>query len=176
MVERKRVRVKGVLIFESLWEKSKIDEKDTPKYGITLLVDKESEDAARLQDAIDEVATEFFNGKIPKQAKTYLSDGDVDKEQDYYNGYYYLRARSGYAPEVIVKHKDGSLDPDPELNWKDIYYDGIEGYVTINLYGYDNRQNKGVGYGLGNVLVLADTGTVINIGSISALEDFRDLL
>lgn len=176
MSEKKRVRVKGILIFESLFEKTAITRDDEPKYSITVLIPKDSPEVEKLQKEIDSVANEYFKGNIPKGARTYLMDGDVDKEQEYYNGYYYLTARSSYQPDVIAKYPDGKIESDSESHWNDIYYDGIEGYVSLNLYGYDNRKNKGVGYGLGNVLVLCQSGKRMNIGTISAVEDFGDLL
>lgn len=169
-----RVKVKGRLIFQSLFNPTTVKAGDEPKYGIMVLVKKDTPEAEQLQDALDKVANDFFSGKIPRNAKTYLSDGDVDKEQAYYNGYYYFTARSSYAPDVAML-KDGALVRLNAETFNEAYYDGIEGYVSINLYGYDNR-NKGVGMGLGNVCLLPGTGERMEIGAISALDEFADLI
>ena len=113
---------------------------------------------------------EKWGGKLPKDLKGGLKDGD-DKEDPAFEGCWYFNARSDNQPGIRVKEDDGEL---AEALDSEDFYSGCYGCVSVNLFPYAfGNANKGVGVGLNNVVKLED-GERLS-GGRSADQDFRDL-
>lgn len=81
-----------------------------------------------------------------------LRDGDV-VEWEGFAGCYFIRASSQYQPGMV----DAKLQP---IIDKQAVFGGLICRAQVNAYAYDNNGNKGVTFGLNNLQILKDDGTV----------------
>lgn len=81
-----------------------------------------------------------------------LRDGDL-VEWDGFAGQIFARASSQFAPGMVNAKLQPIID-------KDAVYGGLICRAQVNAYAYDSNGNKGVTFGLNNLQILKDDGTV----------------
>lgn len=156
--------------YVNVFEPTAMNEGDTPKYNICILIPK---DDAKTLDKINkaiEAAKQAGkakladkNGKIPSNLKLPLRDGDEERPDDpAFEGMYFINANSQRKPSIV----DRSLNPIME---KEEFYSGCYGRASINFYAF-NVSSKGIAAGLNNLQKLED-GEMLAGGS-TAEEDF----
>jgi len=155
-----------------LFEPHAVEEGQDKKYSVSILIPKSDKDSlAKIQKAIDAVkkeATDKYGGKLPKNFKMPLRDGDEDREGDEaYAGHYFINCSSKQKPQVVDK------DLNPILDQSEVY-SGCYGRVSINFYSFDKSGNKGIACGLNNVQKLKD-GAPLGGGS-TAEQDFAEAI
>ncbi|KHF41474.1 DUF2815 family protein [Halalkalibacter okhensis] len=141
-----------------------------PKYSVSIIIPKsDKRTVKKIQDAIQKTIQDNkdkFGGKVPKNLRTPLRDGDVDREGDAaYANSYFINANSKLKPGIVDKDLNPILDPS-EL------YSGCYGRVSLNCYVYQVNGNKGATFGLNHVMKTAD-GEPLG-GRSSAEADFAD--
>lgn len=146
-----------------------------PKYSASLIIPKADTETIRLiEEAIQEAAKDGvgkFGGKIPANLQTPLRDGDTDREDDpNYQDAMFINANATLKnkPQVL-KQVGGKLVPAEPGD----VYSGVYASVSVEFFAYNFNGKKGIGAGLGNVLVLRD-GEPLS-GGASAESDFGDL-
>lgn len=156
--------------YVNVFEPTAMNEGDTPKYNICILIPK---DDAKTLDKINkaiEAAKQAGkakladkNGKIPSNLKLPLRDGDDERGDDpAFEGMYFINANSQRKPSIV----DKDLNPIME---KEEFYSGCYGRASINFYAF-NVSSKGIAAGLNNLQKLED-GEMLAGGS-TAEEDF----
>lgn len=120
-----------------------------PKYSVSMIIPKgDTQTIAAINKAIDQAKKDFipkWGGKIPKDLKMPLKDGDVERPEDEaYKGCYFLNANSSYSPQVV----DTQVEP---ITDKSQIYSGCYGNVSVNFYGYNTNGSVGIAVGLGNI-------------------------
>lgn len=156
--------------YVNVFEPTAMNEDDTPKYNICILIPK---DDAKTLDKINkaiEAAKQAGkakladkNGKIPSNLKLPLRDGDDERDDDpAFEGMYFINANSQRKPSIV----DKDLNPIME---KEEFYSGCYGRASINFYAF-NVSSKGIAAGLNNLQKLED-GEMLAGGS-TAEEDF----
>lgn len=156
--------------YANVFEPSAMNEGDTPKYSVCILIPKSDTKTIEKVKAAIEAAKVLGkakiadkNGKIPSTLKTPLRDGDEERSDDpAFEGMYFLNANSTNRPGVV----DASLNP---IMDKSEFYSGCYGRASVNFYAYDVK-NKGIAAGLQNLQKLCD-GEPLSGGS-TAEEDF----
>lgn len=156
--------------YVNVFEPTAMNEGDTPKYNICILIPK-SDTAIidKIKKAI-EAAKEAGkakladkNGRIPANLKLPLRDGDEERPDDpAFEGHYFINANSMRQPSIV----DRSLNP---IMSRDEFYSGCYGRASINFYAF-NVSSKGIAAGLNNLQKLED-GEMLAGGS-TAEEDF----
>lgn len=156
--------------YEHVFEPTAVNEGDTPKYSVCILIpktDKVTLDkinkaiAAAKEAGKSKIADK--NGRIPSTIKTPLRDGDDERaDQPEYAGMYFINANSSRKPAIVDK------DLNPIMN-RDEFYSGCFGRASLNFYAF-NVQSKGIACGLNNIQKLADGEPLA--GGSSAAEDF----
>jgi hypothetical protein len=146
-----------------------IDENSEPKYSVSILIRKKDVKTLKKINAAIEVAVVDFKtkngGKIPKNFKLPLRDGDDEREDDEnYEGCYFISASS--------KNRPGILDENGQriINSED-FYSGCYGRAALNFYSFNVSGNKGVACGLNNLQKLEDGENLGGCGA-SAEQDF----
>lgn len=156
--------------YVNVFEPTAMNEGDTPKYNICILIPK---DDAKTLDKINktiEVAKQAGkakladkNGRIPANLKLPLRDGDEERPDDpAFEDHYFINANSQRKPGIV----DKELNPIME---KEEFYSGCYGRASINFYAF-NASSKGIAAGLNNLQKLED-GEMLAGGS-TAEEDF----
>jgi len=153
-------------------EPKAVNEGDDKKYSVSLIISKDdTKMIAKIKAAI-KAATELgksskWGGKVPKNLKTPLRDGDEDREdEEAYEDAYFINANSKTKPGLVDKDLDEIMD-------KEEFYSGCFGRASVNFYPYDTGTSKGIACGLNHLQKIKDgdpLGGVIG----SAAEHFAD--
>lgn len=141
------------------------------KYMTNVLIPKdERETVDALRQAIEAAKKAAivakWGGKEPKKCDMPLRDGDVDKDDEAYEGHYYVNAKCSTRPGVVDRNKAPITDEEE-------VYSGMWAIISVTFYGYDVSGNRGVACGLNNVLKYKD-GERLG-GRVSADADFAGL-
>jgi len=145
-----------------------------PKYSVVMLFDmakinanpqyKASYDA--MQAILKEAATAKFGAKLPSNLKKAFRDGEEKAGMDGYGaGIKFATASSKMRPGVVDRNKQPILSADD-------FYSGCWARATVTAYGYDQKGNKGVSFGLQNLQKLGEGESFS--GRIAAENDFDD--
>lgn len=161
-----KVRLSYVHVFEP----TSMEEGQTPKYSTNIIIPKSNKALVKKIEAAITAAGEEgkakFNNKVPKNLKSPLRDGDIDREDDpTYEDAYFLNAKSTRRPGVVDKALNPIIDPE-EL------YSGCYARVSIGFYAFNVSGNKGIACALNNIQKLADGERLA--GGPSAEDDFSD--
>lgn len=156
--------------YANVFEPQAMNDGDTPKYNICILIpksDTKTLDAIKKAIEAAKVAGKAKiadkNGKIPSTLKIPLRDGDEERSDDSaYEGMMFINASSTRKPTIV----DKDLNP---IMSQDEFYSGCYGRASINFYAF-NVQSKGIAAGLNNLQKLADGESLV--GGSSADEDF----
>ena len=126
------------------------------KYSASILIPKTDKAGVKaFLDAIEKAKLvgkeKMWKGKIPPFRYLPLRDGDAElesgeKEGKEYKGMYFINAASNDPPGVV-----GS-DAKPLMDQGDIFA-GCYVRADVNPFPYDNSGNRGVGWGLNNVML-----------------------
>lgn len=156
--------------YVNVFEPTAMNEGDTPKYNICVLIPKsDTATIDKIKKAI-EAAKEAGkakladkNGRIPANLKLPLRDGDEERPDDpAFEDHYFINANSMRQPSIV----DRSLNP---IMSRDEFYSGCYGRASINFYAF-NVSSKGIAAGLNNLQKFED-GEMLAGGS-TAEEDF----
>ena len=143
------------------------------KYSVCVLIPKtDKKTIALIQEAVSN-ATDLgqktkWGGKVPKNLKLPLRDGDEEKdteENPEYEGMYFLNASSKRQPGLVDSHKQEIFDRE-ELK------SGDYGKVSINFFPFAASGNNGVGVGINNIMKTRD-GDALGGVAASAESDFE---
>ena len=156
--------------YVNVFEPTAMNEGDTPKYNICVLIPKSDTATIDKINKAVEAAKEAGkakladkNGRIPANLKLPMRDGDVERPDDpAFEGMYFINANSMRQPSIV----DRSLNP---IMSRDEFYSGCYGRASINFYAF-NVSSKGIAAGLNNLQKLED-GEMLAGGS-TAEEDF----
>ncbi|MGL5753844.1 MAG: DUF2815 family protein [Paraclostridium sp.] len=139
-----------------------------PKFGITILIPKESsETMGKIYIGMANATKNGLNiwgGQVPEDLITCLKDGDLLDRPEYQN-HFYINTNSKQQPQVV----DRELK---EITDSDEVYNGCYGRVSINFYPYNHIEsgNCGIAAGLLNIQKIRDGEKISNRSS--AADDF----
>lgn len=162
------------LSYAHLLTPNAIEEGQDPKYSVSLLIPKTDKKTLAAIKKAQQVAAENgkvskFGGKLPKNLKTTLRDGDeekdVDGDESEYKGMMFMNVSSKTKPGIVDKQRDPIDDPEE-------IYSGMYARASINFYAYNTAGNKGISAGLNNIQKVAD-GDFMG-GRSRAEDDFDD--
>lgn len=156
--------------YANVFEPTAMNDGDTPKYNICILIPKSDEKTVNAVKKAIEAAKQVGkakiadkSGKIPSTLKTPLRDGDEERGDDpTFEDMFFINANTTRKPTIV----DKDLNP---IMSKEEFYSGCYGRASINFYAY-NVSSKGIAAGLNNLQKLED-GEMLAGGS-SAEEDF----
>ena len=159
------------LSYANVWEPASINGSN-PKYSVSLIIpktDTKTIDAinAAVDAAIKDGAAKF-GGKIPNKAalKLPLRDGDLERDDEAYEGAYFVNANSNERPGVVDRRRVPITDP-LEV------YSGCYVRASITFYPFNTNGNRGVACGLQNIQKWCD-GEPLN-GRVRAEDEFDAL-
>lgn len=142
------------------------------KYSVSVLIPKtDTETVSAINAAIDAAIEEGVakvGGKKPNKAaiKLPLRDGDVERDDEAYKGYWFINANSTTAPQIVDRQVKPILD-------RSEVYSGCYARVSLNFFAFNSNGNKGIACGLGNIQKVRD-GEPLG-GKSTAADDFATL-
>ena len=168
MVATKVVTGKVRLSYVNVFVPKAVSEGADKKYSISLIIPKsDKKTLAKIEQAIEaakEQGKSKWGGKIPKNLKTPLRDGDEERDDEAYEGAMFINASSKTKPGIIDKYKK-------EITDEEELYSGCYGRASINFYAFDVNGNRGIACGINNLMKIED-GEPLG-GRQSAESDFE---
>lgn len=157
--------------FAHVWKPVSMEEGRDPKFSLVALIPKkDTTTVTRINAAIEkalELGADKFGGKVPKNYKHPLRDGDEEREGDeIFEGHYFINMSSYRQPKIVDENIQPILDQEE-------FYSGCYGRVAINFYAFNVNGNKGVAAGLENIQKLED-GERLGGSGASPEDDFGD--
>jgi len=141
------------------------------EFSTQVLVPKSDTDTvAGLKAAAKAALTEKFGDKIPKNIRNPLRDGDTETKGDgssmgeEYAGHWFFNTKSSKRPGAVDAEGNDILGNDEIVS-------GDHGRVSLNAYAYDTAGNKGVAFGLNNIM-FTRRGKPLGVARSSAADDF----
>lgn len=144
------------------------------EYSAVVLVPKTDTDTINgLKAAAKAAIDKKFGGTAPKGLKNPLRDGDTSTKDDgspmgvEYKGHLFFNCKTDAdrnKPSVIDSNNRELIDPDAVVS-------GDYVRLSVNAYAYDAVGNKGVAFGLNNVLLVAK-GEPLGAPRMSAADEF----
>jgi hypothetical protein len=144
------------------------------EYSAVVLVPKTDTDTINGLKAAAKAAIEKkFGGTPPKGLKNPLRDGDTSTKDDgspmgaEYKGHLFFNCKTDAdrnKPSVIDSNNRELIDPDSVVS-------GDYVRLSVNAYAYDAVGNKGVAFGLNNVLLVAK-GEPLGAPRMTAADEF----
>lgn len=158
------------LSFPSLFKPSAFDDSQEPKYSATFLLDKKSQKEMidQVNAAVEKVAKEKFQGKLPAGLKTCFRDGN---ERDHVGGYaesMFINASSKRRPPVVDKDKSPLVEEDGKP------YAGCFVNAVVRLWAQDNKWGKRVNASL-EAVQFAKDGEAFGIAPVDASSVFDEV-
>lgn len=158
------------LSYAHIFEPKAIGLSTDVKYSTAILIDKEdTQTLAVIEKAIEEAMekgrTSKWGGKLPKNLKTPLRDGDEEREDEVYEGHMFFNASSFTKPGVLNERKQPATE--------DEVYSGCYAFASLNFYPFDVNGNRGIAVGLNNIMKQRD-GERLS-GGPSAEDDFAEI-
>ena len=155
--------------FANVFEPKAVEEGGVLKYSVSLIIDKKDKKTLKKIEEAVEAAIETgkgkWGGKVPKNLKLPLRDGDTDREEEAYEGAMFVNAASGNKPQIV----DADLNP---IMDREQFYSGCYCRASINFYAFNVSGNKGIAAGLNNLQFLEDGENLSGVAT--AEEDFGE--
>lgn len=153
-----------------IWEPEAMGEDKDPKYSASIIIPKtDKATIARVNKAIENAITagiaSKFGGVRPKKLEISFRDGDVEKEDEAYEGAMYINAKSNRQPGVVDQQVQPILDQDE-------VYSGAYYKFAITFYPYNYEGKKGVAASLDNIQKIKD-GDPLGGARHKAEDDFE---
>lgn len=156
--------------YANVFEPTSMNEGDTPKYNVCILISKDDKKTldkiAKAIEAAKQAGKAKIadkSGKIPSTLKTPLRDGDEERGDDpAFENCFFINANSTHKPSIVDRNLSPIMD-------RDEFYSGCYGRASINFYAY-NVNSKGIAAGLNNLQKLEDGEPLA--GGSTAEEDF----
>ena len=152
--------------------KPKSFENQEPKYRCVLIFDKAAQADPRfkaLKAAVSAVAKEHWGDSIPKNLRNPFRPGsDKDGMDGFDDDVIFISVTSKTRPGVVNALKEPIVDVEEEV------YPGCHVFASVRAYSYDQKGNRGVAFGLNNILKVKD-GERLGGGKRSAQEDFGEI-
>ena len=152
MSEQKKARVMTPIFrvsFPNVFQPKLNELSGKTEYSLVMLFDKKA-DLKEMKALAAGVAREKWGDKIPAGIRNPFRDGDVEKEgREGYKGVFFVNTKSNQKPGVV----DENVQPIIE---QEQFYPGCYARATVTAYAYDNKGNRGVAFGLGNIQKVKD--------------------
>ena len=141
------------------------------EFTTQILVSKDDTDTVnKLKAAAKAASMAKWGDKGPAKVKNPLRDGDTETKSDGSplgaedKNHWYCTVKSTRRPGIVDANGN-------ELIGANDVASGDYGRVSLNAFAYDQSGNRGVSFGLNNVMLL-EKGTSLGGGPRSAAEDF----
>ena len=142
---------------------------DEMKYSVSLLFDSDA-DLSIMKKAAAIALMEKWGPdkeKWPKPLRSPFRDGS-EKDDPLYEGIIFVNCSSKEAPQIIKRVGNTSVP----LTTPEEVYSGMYIRATLTAFPYDKKGNRGVAFGLNNVMKVRD-GDRLD-GRTNADTDFKD--
>jgi hypothetical protein len=161
---------KGVLSYPNLFHPASMEEGGEKKFSCTLLFSPEAMETpqfAALKAAAAAAAKEKWASGLPSSLRNPFRQAvEKDGYKEKFTGWMFINISSKQRPGIVRIDGNGTV---PIIDENEIY-PGCVVIASVGAYAYDQRGNRGVAFGLNNILKVADGERIA--GRPSADSDF----
>lgn len=161
--------------YEHVFEKSSAVDTAEPKYSVEVRVPKDNKKACDLLlEAIEAHKQDVMKankGKLPKEFRVRLNDGDEEDADPQYAGHWYFSAKSSTPVGVFSTQKDANGKP-KQIGRED-FRGGDYGHVSVSVFTY-SKGGEGISFFLNGLMKTRD-GEPVGRDASSDFADFADL-
>lgn len=168
-----KIRLENIRFgYEHLFEKSSAVDTAEPKYSVEVRVPKDNKKACdQLWDAIEahkQEAMKSNKGKLPKDFKVWVKDGDDEDADAQYAGHWYFSAKSSNPVGIFSTQK--GTDGKPKQLAREEFKGGDYGHVSVSVFTFSKGGN-GISFFLNGLMKTRDGEAI----GMDASSDFADL-
>lgn len=167
VIHLKKVR----LSFPRLFKPKAFRPGQDPRFEATFLLDPSNKEHAalvkKLKETAKAIALETFNGKLPKDLKVCIGDGNK-KDYDGYEGMIYLSTSNKTRPTVVDRNRAPLAESDGKP------YAGCIVNASVTLWGMNNEFGKRINANLRGIQFVED-GEAFGMKPVDADEEFEML-
>lgn len=166
---------KARLSYPTLFRARAQQEGQEEKFSCALIFDAEAQktpEFAAMKAAAGAAAKAKWGDKIPSNMRNPFRDGAEKDSEGYGPGTIFINVSSKQKPGVVRKTGPRPEDIESIFDENDVYA-GMYVVVSVSPYAYDAKGNKGVSFGLNNVLKVGE-GDPLG-GRSSAANDFAGI-
>jgi len=170
----KDVRASYVFVTSPRQETNKDDQGNevvSERYSMQILIRKDdTEQVNAIKAAIKAAAVARFGASVKMgMLKLPLRDGDEEREEEEYQGHYFINANTYRRPGIVNRQNKAPNDSELE----ELCYSGAFFHVSVTFKAFDfEGKKKGIRVELGNVMLLRQ-GDRLD-GSVSAEKEFEE--
>ncbi len=140
-------------------EFDKKKKEDVRKFSTMILIPKKDKDTiTKFKKMVNAVAREKWGETIPENLKVSFRDGDKETLDggvpdgtkagaEPYADHHFMTIRSDDKPKVVDEYREAILDAGHIVS-------GDYGCASMNCYAWDNKNGKGISFGLVNIQFL----------------------
>ena len=158
--------------YEHVFEKSSAVDTAEPKYSVEVRVPKDNKKACDLLwetiEAHKQEAMKSNKGKLPKDFKVWVKDGDDEDADAQYAGHWYFSAKSNNPVGIFSTQKGTDGKPKPLA--REEFKGGDYGHVSVSVFTYSKGGN-GISFFLNGLMKTRDGEAI----GMDASSDFADL-
>lgn len=168
-----KIRLENIRFgYEHVFEKSSAVDTAEPKYSVEVRVPKDNKKACDLLwetiEAHKQEAMKSNKGKLPKDFKVWVKDGDDEDAGAQYAGHWYFSAKSTNPVGVFSTQKGTDGKPKPLA--REDFKGGDYGHVSVSAFTYEKGGN-GISFFLNGLMKTRDGEAI----GMDASSDFADL-
>lgn len=160
------------LSFPNIFKPKAFEEGQDATYGASFILDKtkHAKLIKEIRAKVDELATEYFKGKVPPMVKQKhpLRDGSEKDTDGYGDDVMFVGARNKQRPTVVDRALNPLTDEDG------IIYGGCYVNATVRAWVQDNKFGKRVNFQLRAIQFVKD-GEPFGQAPVKAEEEFESL-
>lgn len=147
------------------------------EYSMSVLIPKtDRETISQLKAAYEAALAKKWPNGAPANHRTPFRDGDTEKfmkdgktPDPNYAGHYWINVKSQDRPGIVKLSQGQLVESDDPRDFSS----GDYCRVSLNAYAYDNMGNKGVAFGLNNIMITRK-GDPLGGGARPATDDFAE--
>lgn len=163
------------LSYANIWEPKQVNGTGDPKYSCCLLIPKvDTATMAKIRAVLDKikrdpVALAKWGGKLPPKLKEPLRDGDEEKDDENYEGCWFINANASEKrrPKIVDRQCADVLDQDE-------VYSGCYAQVKVGFFPYSASGNRGIGAGLEVIRKVKDGERLSGGNNLDGFEELDD--
>lgn len=161
-----QIRIKGILSYPHLFTPRAVQQGDTPKYSVSVLIPKNDPQIAVIQAAIESAKANGFPSGFPPNGKVCMKDCAMETSYNAdprYHNYMVISANNTDKPPVV----DTALQPVMDAS---MVFAGCIADLSIGVATYNSPLNKGVGAYVNGVMVAGEEGPLGRIDGRPTVE------
>jgi len=161
------MQVQNVRIsFPNIFQASAFSEGQTKKFSATFIMDDDHPQMAELNSAVEKIAKDKWDKKIPSSLKLPLRNGDEKDLDGFGEGTFFFNASNTKRPTLVDKDRSPLIEDDGKP------YAGCYVNAIIKPWAQDNAYGKRINFSLEGIQFVRDGDAFGGAAGVADANDF----